>query len=199
MINTSDNKVHLWPHGVVTYDLSSNYSWYQKEVITDAIDYISKTTCIKFVERSESNFDDYIEIHPGPDCRSNIGNLGGHQRLSLAYDCVYFQTVLHELMHTLGIDHEHTRPDRDKYIKINWDNIDDRYRSNFYIRNNTAMLREFDFNSLMMYSAHDFAKRPHLAVIESRVEGQHIVERYEKATMSGGDVENINLLYNCYQ
>lgn len=31
--------------------------------------------------------------------------------------------VLHELMHVLGFWHEHARADRDRYIKVNWNEI----------------------------------------------------------------------------
>lgn len=31
--------------------------------------------------------------------------------------------VLHELMHVLGFWHEHTRADRDRYIRVNWNEI----------------------------------------------------------------------------
>ena len=32
-------------------------------------------------------------------------------------------TATHEMLHILGAFHEHTRGDRDDYIKINWNNI----------------------------------------------------------------------------
>jgi hypothetical protein len=51
----------------------------------------------------------------------------GAQKVSLDDGCVKDWApgvVTHELMHALGFFHEHTRPDRDTYVKINFDNID---------------------------------------------------------------------------
>ena len=37
--------------------------------------------------------------------------------------CAEKTNIMHELMHTLGFQHEQTREDRDKYIDIIYDNI----------------------------------------------------------------------------
>lgn len=48
----------------------------------------------------------------------------GTQDLSLEMPgCVDQGVVIHELLHALGFVHEQTRPDRDKYVKIYFENI----------------------------------------------------------------------------
>ena len=58
-------------------------------------------------------------------CYSRIGREpeGGEQVISIGFGCVRVGTVVHEIMHSLGFFHEHTRPDRDKFIHIEWTNI----------------------------------------------------------------------------
>ncbi len=39
--------------------------------------------------------------------------------------------IKHEMMHTLGFYHEHSRSDRDMFVEIKWENIQDGRRDQF--------------------------------------------------------------------
>ena len=56
-------------------------------------------------------------------CGSNIGRSIGPQAITLELGCSLAPHIIHEVMHALGFWHEHTRPDRDDYVKVIWENI----------------------------------------------------------------------------
>lgn len=57
-------------------------------------------------------------------CWSNIGRDGGQQVVSLSvFGCLEHGIIQHELLHALGFHHEHTRSDRDQYVRIHWENV----------------------------------------------------------------------------
>ena len=45
-------------------------------------------------------------------------------------ECLGKDVIMHQIMHTAGFSHEHTRPDRDNYVEINWKNIQEGIYSN---------------------------------------------------------------------
>jgi hypothetical protein len=60
-------------------------------------------------------------------CSSYVGKIGGKQTISVGsvggeITCKH-GNIVHELAHTLGYFHEHSRPDRDNYIKVVWSNV----------------------------------------------------------------------------
>lgn len=59
-------------------------------------------------------------------CWSYVGKQNtGNQSLSIGQWCDHHGTVVHEILHALGFWHEHSRYDRDDYVTIIWENIEE--------------------------------------------------------------------------
>ncbi|XP_011705310.1 PREDICTED: astacin-like, partial [Wasmannia auropunctata] len=99
----------------------------QLNLIRTAMNEYEKYTCIRFELRT--NQKDYIKIvSDNTRCWSYVGKIGGEQIINLQIPgCVTKKgTVVHEIMHAAGFWHEQSRDDRDKYVTIIWDNIQER-------------------------------------------------------------------------
>ena len=87
-----------------------------------AMNYVEqKVPCITFRPKTTSTFN-FVSIHPGPGCESELGMVGGEQRMLLNSECFAEEhgllKLVHELLHTLGFVHEQNRPDRDDFIDL---------------------------------------------------------------------------------
>jgi hypothetical protein len=96
-------------------------------------------------------------------CRSHIGRKGGQQKILLDTDCRR-ANVIHEIIHALGFGHEHSRKDRDKYVTIQWDNIEKKNQIQFNKTESFPLPWEsitfgvdYDAKSIMHYKKTDFA------------------------------------------
>nr|XP_027225759.1 astacin-like metalloprotease toxin 5 [Penaeus vannamei] len=69
-----------------------------------------------------SGAEDYVSIRLEDHLSSHLGRQGGEQVLTISNDA-NVGTIMHEFMHTLGFGHEHNRPDRDEYVTVYFDNI----------------------------------------------------------------------------
>ena len=49
--------------------------------------------------------------------------IGGKQTINIGPGCGYKGIVQHEIFHALGRIHEHSRPDRDTFVRIHYGNI----------------------------------------------------------------------------
>ena len=64
------------------------------------------------------------------------------------------------MYHALGFYHEQSRTDRNDYVQINWENIEDGYAGNF-LRYPASVIdpfgEEYDYGSVMHYSSTGFS------------------------------------------
>ncbi|KAL7645929.1 UNVERIFIED_CONTAM: hypothetical protein RMT77_002826 [Armadillidium vulgare] len=151
-----------WPNGIVPYTFGTNFAEHKKPVVLKAMETYHNLTdnCIQFVERNdETDFVAFVERENG--CWSYVGKIGGRQEINYPQWCIdNFGSVLHELYHCLGFLHEQSRPDRDDYVEIVWDNIKEGMEHNFnsYGTNVLDTFEEaYDYESLMHYSPYAFA------------------------------------------
>ena len=119
-------------------------------MIAAGMNHVSDQTCITFMPRTDENY--YIDIVPANGgCYTWIPLYGfiifhfqrlfdnfvvsGFGRIEIGLTrswCVQQYVVVHEILHILGFGHEQSRPDRDQYITVNWDNMPVCSRLNFH-------------------------------------------------------------------
>ena len=133
-INTSDTEQgvsRLWTNNEVPFYLDVDLSNEKKNHILERIDYIESKTNIDFIyfinrEELLKLYKDGVHFrsptNPFGGNGAHIGRQGGIQNLTLVNSSTDL-VIDHEIFHTLGHEHEHTRPDRDLYITINWENV----------------------------------------------------------------------------
>ncbi len=184
----------LWPDGTVYYTFDSGVSSSVKNVIEDAMDHWKSNTCIKFVARSSQK--DYVHFEePSSGCSSAIGMDGGKQTIKLSQGCG-FGAAVHEIMHALGFWHEQSRPDRDSFVDIHWENIESGKGHNFKRKGGSkidSMGSRYDYDSIMHYGSTAFSTNGQ-ATITPKVEGETIGQR---SGLSDHDIWQAKKLYNC--
>ena len=67
--------------------------------------------------------------------------------------------AIHEIAHTVGLWHEQSRADRDKFVKVHLENVIDGLAHNFdqHIKDGTD-LGNYDYDSIMHYPRDAFSK-----------------------------------------
>ncbi|KAK6038133.1 astacin [Cooperia oncophora] len=119
--------------------------------------YIAGHTCIDF--REDPTATNRLRIvkldRDAKASSSECGMQGGVQELSMVPDCPVGD-VIHELIHSLGVEHMQNRYDRDNYVKVNLsssEKADDKYQFEKMQADNSINYTPYEYGSIMHYSA----------------------------------------------
>ncbi|XP_061602943.1 astacin-like metalloendopeptidase [Cololabis saira] len=179
----------LWADGVVPYTIAAELGP-RKGDIAAAFSMISDASCIHFKEHT--NELNYLRIVDGKGCASHVGCVGGAQPLYFAGMCSV-GNLCHELMHAIGLYHEHTRQDRDGYVTVIWDTIKPGKEGNFDLKEGDTQNLPYDFGSIMHYGTSFFSKDGSPTIVPKQ-EGVNLGQRKRLSQL---DTERLNKLYRC--
>ncbi|XP_041815345.1 high choriolytic enzyme 2-like [Chelmon rostratus] len=181
----------LWPDAIVPYTISEELA-YQEANIQAAFKMISDFTCIRFQWRT-AEFN-YVEFVNGNGCASSVGCRGGAQKLYYSHSCSV-GNLCHEIIHALGLHHEHTREDRDQYITVQWQSIVPGRQKNFKKKRGDTLNLPYDLNSIMHYGQYFFSLDGSPTVLAK----QGGAQMGQRTHLSQLDIQKLNRLYHCDQ
>ncbi|KAH8359477.1 hypothetical protein KR093_006961, partial [Drosophila rubida] len=196
-------KERIWDYGVIPYEIDGNFSGLHKALFKQAMRHWENSTCIKFVERDAEIHPNYIVFTVRScGCCSFVGKRGnGPQAISIGRNCDKFGIVVHELGHVVGFWHEHTRPDREKHVVIEHNNIMKGQDYNFNmlsVDEVNSLGMAYDYDSIMHYARNTFSKGTYLdTILPIEVKGRKRPEIGQRLRLSQGDIAQANLLYKC--
>jgi len=143
-----------WPDGIVPFAMPTSNSNIQKQRIALAIEHWTERTSVTFVERTTDNqnqYPNYIRFDSSNSCASYVGMQGGSQSI-LVSDACSTGSIIHEIGHALGLFHEHTRPDRDNFAQIDWQQVVSGKEINFEVLEaGVQFYGPYDYGSIMHY------------------------------------------------
>lgn len=179
-----------WSNNTVYYTI--NKSFLDSSIIYDAFINYQEETFLRFVRRTnQPNYIEFIEnTNPEVGGYSNVGMIGGRQVIAITSSS-RAGVVVHEIGHAIGLIHEHSRSDRDQFIKINFDNIIPKYKTVFSKLSEVYKTSSFDFSSIMMYPFHAFGINGSTTI--TKIDGSTYTIQLEG--LAPGDIEIVNLMY----
>ncbi len=145
---------YVWPKGYIPVDMEDSITTMGfEDPVIQAIEQLNRLTRLRFKPRTNEKdyiFINYMTVNEMGFSGGNswVGRQGGRQDLNLSSSSV--SLIMHELLHAVGFYHEQSRPDRDNYIEILWNNIQADSKFNYQLEPSVAS-GDYNYTSIMHY------------------------------------------------
>ncbi|XP_068199405.1 meprin A subunit alpha [Antennarius striatus] len=181
----------------IPYILTDSLELNAKGVILQAFEEYRLRSCVDFKPyEGESS---YISFTKLSGCWSYVGDDKTGQNVSIGARCDTKSIVQHELLHALGFYHEQSRSDRDDYVKIWWDQIEEGMEHNFNKYEDdfiTDLNTPYDYESIMHYRPFSFNKNESIPTITTTIPQFNDVIG-QRLDFSAVDITRVNRMYDC--
>ena len=151
-----------WPVTGIPYriDASVEANSHATKVLEGAIGVWNGVSALKLVPDPGKEAADYVTFVAGPKGGgglSALGRISGRQEVLMDYDWSEAPiALLHEIGHSAGLIHEHQRPDRDIFVKVETiPDTNNKAKNNIDISHGGVVVGRYDCQSLMHYTEDD--------------------------------------------
>jgi hypothetical protein len=163
------------------------------ERVTDAIEHWEANTPIRFLLLETATLNQYpdrVLFTARDGCWSQVGCRGGEQLVSLGDGCS-LGNAIHEIGHTVGLWHEQSRADRDRFVVVNRQNIIEGMDHNFLQHvTDGDDIGDYDYGSIMHYPATAFSRNGQPTIV-----ARNGAEIGQRRGLSAGDIAAVKAMY----
>lgn len=190
-----------WPGGRIPYIFANDWG-------SEADNITMRRRILQAIAHWEEHTNiDLYEDPSGPNklvfknsggCSSSVGRrddtFNESQDVNLNMGCD-LSAVIHEIGHAVGLYHEHSREDRDGFVRVLWDHIEDGRRHNFERHVDDGFdIGPYDFESIMHYNCFTFGRNgmPTLQILAPGITCANVGDN---VVLSEGDILSVYRMY----